>query len=269
MKKEKYLKGLVRKGQKLCNVMYKSENLIVHTAKKGNGKHFVVLGSGYSMSVDENNRITEHDPVMMWPDVSQFSENTTVMSIFYPFECKGLEEAGKEICDYFNEFEFEELIFIGHSKCGVCFANMAKWLENERVIITISAPFYGTPIANLDFQMKLNWFARWIYSKIFSNHKVDQDICPGSEFLARADFSGLNKFPHNNIVSTVGSKITLNPITLFLRYMDKKGIHGDGIVPRDSQELPFANVILDIIEATHAESLKKGIEIVKGHLSTL
>ena len=81
----------VRKGQLIPNVNYKSKNLLIHIPKQGGKRRLVILGSGYSMSVDQNNRVIHHDPLMILPSLKQYEDGTTVMSIFYPFESEGLE----------------------------------------------------------------------------------------------------------------------------------------------------------------------------------
>ena len=41
------------------------------------------------------------------------------------------------------------ITLLGHSKCGVCFANAVKWIKHEHInTVTISAPFQGTPMAD-------------------------------------------------------------------------------------------------------------------------
>lgn len=258
----------VEKGEVIQDVNYKSENLIIHIAKQGTNKKLVILGSGYSMSLDENNQVVEHDPLMIWPSVNQYDTDTTVMSIFYPFKSEGLEVAGKELSDFINSnlTQYDEITLIGHSKCGVCFANASKWVSREVNVVTISAPFAGTPITNQEkFLSEINWIMGNIYKLIFSNHRVDQDIMIGSEFIQNADYSGLKMHNSINIISTCPES-SVNPLELFLMYMDSKGINGDGIVPEESQGLSFEEVEEMRIKATHATSLDKGIRLIKDTL---
>lgn len=261
----------VVKGETLENVVYKSENLIIHVAKEGEeeSKRLVILGSGYSLSIDEENRIESHDPLMIFPSMKQYSKGTTVMSIYYPFQSRGLEEAGRELSNFINSElnEYDEITLIGHSKCGVCFANASKWIDRKVAIVTISAPFYGTPSADEKLiSEKLNFIERVAYSMIFSNHNVDKDIMPNSRFMKRVDYSGLENHWHINVVSTCPQK-TFNPIEILLKYMDKRvEIFGDGIVPKESQEKSFPNTTSREIKATHATSLEKGIEVIKKYV---
>lgn len=252
-------------GDILKNVLYKSNNIIIQQVQEGN-RNLVVLGSGYSLSIDEQNKIVNHDPFMILPN-TEFQEET-VMSIFYPLESKGLEDAGKELSYFINSVmpDYDSMTLIGHSKCGVCFANMAKWIECKNVnVVTISAPFQGTPIADKELMFeRLTWFEERIYTLIFSNHNVDKDIIPNSNFLQNADYSGLQNCTHINIVSKCPKK-SGSPLDMILKYLDEKGkINGDGIVPEISQQSVFySNTISKDIEAIHATSLEIGVRIVK------
>ena len=259
----------VKEGDVLQNVVYRSENLVVHVAKEGTNEKLVILGSGYSLSINEQNKITNHDPLMIMPSTKEYRDNTTVMSIFYPFECKGLEEAGKELSIFVNEIakEYDEIILIGHSKCGVCFANAAKWIQQTVTIATVSTPFNGTLIADRKTILeKLGFFEKIAYTLIFSDHQVDKDIIPESNFIKNADYSGLQEHHHINIISTCPSK-TLNPIEWFLIYLDKKYVNGDGIVPEMSQKLTLDQTTEKNIKATHATSLQKATIYLKENIN--
>lgn len=252
-------------GDILKNVLYKSNNIIIQQTQKGN-RSLIILGSGYSLSIDEQNKIVNHDPLMILPNIK--FEEETVMSIFYPFESRGLEDAGKELSHFINSImqDYDRITLIGHSKCGVCFANAAKWIECEDLnVVTISAPFQGTPIADKELMFEnLTWFEERIYTLIFSNHNVDKDIIPNSNFLQNADYSGLEKCTHINIVSKCPQK-SRTPLDMILKYLDKRGkISGDGVVPKISQQsISYSNTISEDIDAIHATSLEMGLEIVK------
>lgn len=206
---------------------------------------------------------------MILPNI-EFQEET-VISIFYPFESEGLENAGKELSAFVNSImqEYDSITLIGHSKCGVCFANTVKWIKHKYVnIVTISTPFQGTSIADKEAMFEeLNWFEEQVYTLIFSNHTVDQDIMPNAEFIQNADYSGLENCTHINIVSECPRRST-SFLDIVLTYLDEMAkIKGDGIVPKASQQyLSYSNTIEVEIEATHATSLKIGVEIVKKKL---
>ncbi len=252
-------------GEFFENVVYKSQNLIIQQVAEGN-RDLIILGVGGSLSVDEQNKIVHHDPLMLLPDIE--FQDETVLSIFYPFETAGLEDAGKELSTYINSItpQYDSITLIGHSKFGVCFANAAKWIKQKEIltVFTISTPFYGTSIADKDAMFeKLNWFEYGAYMMNFSNHKVDQDLIPDSEFFKNADYSGLENCRHINIISKCPPKAQ-SFLDFLLKYLDERGeINGDGIVPEASQNLSYSNTITEKIEATHDTSLEMGVEMAK------
>lgn len=258
-------KIFVYKGDLVENVVYTSENLIIQQVQGGN-RNLIIFGTGYSLSVDNQSKVVNHDPFMILPTID-FQEET-VMTIFYPFEASGLESAGKELSTFINSImqDYDSITLIGHSKCGVCFANATKWIQNSNLnIITISTPFQGTPMADKENVSKnLTWLEQKIYTFIFSNHAVDQDLIPNSQFLQNVDYSGLENCTHINIVSKCPQK-TGNLLDVVLTYFDKKvGINGDGIVPQTSQQyLSYPNSIEEVIEANHSTSFSVGVEIAK------
>lgn len=147
------------------------------------------------------------------------------------------------------------------------FCQSSKWLEREVAIVSVSAPLnnFGTPIANKKvFDSRLNFIEKIFFHKIFSNHNVDKDLCENSEFLTNLNMHYLHKHRYQIVVSVCG-KFTLNPVQLFLTWVDKaKGINGDGIIPKCSQ-IPKDESFIQI-SATHADSMDKTIQIVKDFL---
>ena len=147
------------------------------------------MGSGYSLSINEQYEIISHNLLQVLPNIGW--EEATIWSIYYPFESKGLEEVGKELSTYLNlrEDEYDSITLIGHSKCGVCFANAVKWMDYENLTVaTISTPFEGTPMVDeKEMTEKLNGFMQLAYKLIFSNHNVDKDLITNSEFMQNVD----------------------------------------------------------------------------------
>lgn len=253
---------------KLRNVIYKTENIVLQEVRKSSSKTCIIMWSGYSLSVNENNKVIYKDPLLFPPKGKQYGDYT-VLSLFYTFECKGLDISGKELANYINNNmnQYDNIILHGHSKCGSCFVNLAKWLEREVAIVSVSAPLnnFGTPIANKKvFDSRLNFIEKIFFHKIFSNHNVDKDLCENSEFLTNLNMHYLHKHRYQIVVSVCG-KFTLNPVQLFLTWVDKaKGINGDGIIPKCSQ-IPKDESFIQI-SATHADSMDKTIQIVKDFL---
>ncbi len=270
---------LVMKGDKAGEILYKSENVILQVLEqKEDAKNVVILGEGYSESVNEDGKITECDPLMFKPNKKLFNDDTQVIYVYYPFDTKKQQErlgvAGREIAKYINEnlkgYEEENIVAIGHSKCGVCFANMAKWLTRKITIVTVSSPFKGTIVADKSvFKEKMNPFEFAIYDVMFSNHQVDKDIIPNSNFLEQANYDGLANQKHINIVSVCKEKSD-NLIDNALAYINSKySINGDGIVSLESQLIEYENTIQVFIDASHATSMEKGIEAIKQYIPCL
>lgn len=269
----------VMKGDKVGEILYKSENVILQVLEYNeNAQNVVILGEGYSESVNEKGIITHCDPLMFKPNTNLFNQNTQVIYVYYPFDVEQQQErlgiAGQEIASYINEnlkdYEEENIVAIGHSKCGVCFANMAQWLNRKITIVTISSPFKGTVVADKSlFKEKMNYFEFSIYNIMFSDHQVDKDIIAGSCFLEQANYDRLANQNHINIVSAC-KKESNNLIDNILSYInDKYSINGDGIVPLESQLMEYENTIQIFIEASHATSMEKGIEVAKQYISCL
>lgn len=188
------------------------------------------------------------------------------MTLYYPKACKGLDVAGKELAEFINENldSYKKIILHGHSKCGCCFANLAQWLSKWSIlrthIITVSAPLRGTPFANFEgFSQKLNAIEKFFYRKIFSDHNVDRDISPNSKFISNLNLQSIDKLHREYIVSKCAP--SLNPIDWILWLIDiRAGIHGDGIVPLDSQ---IPDGIYYQIKASHSTSMRNSCKIVR------
>ena len=269
----------VMKGDKAGEILYRSDNVILQVLEQNeDAQNVVILGEGYSESVNEEGVITHCDPLMFKPNTNLFNQDTQVIYVYYPFDVEQQQErlgiAGQEIASYINEnlkdYEEENIVAIGHSKCGVCFANMAQWLNRKITIVTISAPFKGTVVADKKlFKEKMNCFEFSIYNIMFSNHQVDKDITASSYFLEQANYDGLANQNHINIVSACKKKSN-NLIDNILSYInDKYSINGDGIVPLESQLMEYENTIQIFIDASHATSMGKGIEVAKQYIPCL
>ncbi len=256
---------------KLRNVIFKTKNVIIQEVRKStdhNCKTCIIMGSGYSLSVDEKNNVTHKDPLFFPPSGNMYGDYT-VLSLFYPFECEGLSVVAEELANYIdtNMYQYENIILHGHSKCGSCFIEATKYLKRKVTVVSVSAPLnrQGTPIANRKvFDDRLNWLEKIFFHKIFSDHNVDKDLCENSKFLTNLTMDNLQRHNYMIIVS-VCKKFTLNPVELLLTWIDKyKNINGDGIIPRETQipkEKPFVE-----ISSTHAGSMKSSVRFVKDFL---
>lgn len=107
-----------------------------------------------------------------------------------------------------------------------------------------------------------------IFCKIFIDHKVNDDVTIGSEFIQNADYSGLKNHNHINIIS-VCPETDSNILDFLLIYIDKKGVNGDGIVPYESQKLQYETTREIKVEAIHATSMEKALDEIKKIISDL
>ena len=259
------MKTLIKKGQYLENVVFKGKNVIIQKIETElRSKRCIVIGNGHSLSVDEDDKITLHDPGMSKFAVSM---KHTVYAFYFTFESDGLLESSKELAEFVNKisYYYEEVILIGHSKCGVCVQNAKQYINRKNTIVTISAPFDGTFIADkkaCESKLKNLLFIK-IYNKIFSNHNVDKDIMPNSEFIQNMNRQCID-FNITSSINKVGDCKNIKDLILFI--FDKMmKVNGDGIVSLDSQMKCFANIDVNI-SCSHASSLQKGLEVVRSFI---
>jgi len=165
------------------------------------------MGSGYSLSLDNENNVVH-----------------------------------EELAHYINNSmqQYENIILHGHSKCGSCFIEATKFLKRKVTIISVSAPINkeGTPFADRHlFDTRLNWLEKLFLHKIFSDYNIDKDLCKNSKFLTNLSLDYLTHHKHLIVVSECG-KFTFNPTQLLLTWIDKsKMINGDGIISKSSPDL--------------------------------
>ncbi len=261
----------VFKGECLKELCYKSNNLIVQPLKKGKSekKTVVVLGNGWNVSVDSNNKVTKHDPFFLIPkaEVKLLEEKGyEILTAYFPFECSGIEHSGWELAQFINDnYKDYQIILLGHSKSGVCFANLCKWLEadNEDItVVTVSAPYGGVKSDKENLQ-KLNTFQKWLYPQIIVGHRTNDDITKNSNFLNEvADFSGLSTVNFYCVRSVLPNHPFM-PIDILLKWTDNKfEINGDGIVGINEQQPPIQAKEEFMIEASHQSSMQKAIKLL-------
>lgn len=257
----------VSKGDVLENVVYSKQNLLIQKIKEHSGRSCVILGNGNSLSINEENRVTWMDPGMHYANADCI-ENHTIFAFYFPNECKGLVDAASELAFFINARlqEYDEIILIGHSKCGICLAYSMKWIEREVRLITISSPFRGTILCEPDvFERGLTKLEIAIYRKIYSDHQVDRDISTISKVITRIDVSRLNRYNYINVVSVCGKLSDVRSLKdLAVYYINwRKNIEGDGFVPKRSQRpkgLYCDSYLTLYITASHAVSLKVGLK---------
>lgn len=133
---------------RLRNIVYKSQNLILQQVRKSKSTTCIIMGSGYSLSLDTSNKVIHKDPLFFPPSGKDYGDYN-VLSLFYPFECEGLSQAAFELANYINDSmeNYTHIILHGHSKCGSCFVKTAEFLERKVSIVSVSSPLNcnGTP----------------------------------------------------------------------------------------------------------------------------
>ena len=257
--------------------LYDLDVLIVRLNKGKEGAPVVFYGDGHSVNLDPKGSVTWSDPLYKPLKTIHGYQDCTVYAVYFPTTTRGLSEAAMKLAGFINTKvpATAEVVLHGHSKCGCCFINAAQWITRCCTIVSVSAPLQGTPIADLGkFSAKLNPIVRFVYLKIFSDHKVDKDICPGSDFI-----NGLGLKPaierHDLHIVTSRCGFTFNPVDWVLCLVDKVlGINGDGIVPLDSQypigvrftkraRLPrMDRVHFHQLVASHATSLRSSLRFI-------
>ena len=143
----------VNEKMDIKNVLYKTRNVLLIGV---DGRHkedtAYIVCEGLSMSVDDYNVPYKWDPYLSIPTEKKYEGilNGDIISMYFPFECKGLQKAGEDLAFYINENmkKYSQVVIIGHSKAGVCIANMARMLARKCVLVFVSAPFEGTIIVS-------------------------------------------------------------------------------------------------------------------------
>lgn len=133
----------------LRNIVYKSSNLIVQQLQEGpvSANTAVVVGSGHSVSVDDNNNVTFADPGFRPPKkISNYGTDCTLFTIYYPKTCEGLDAAVQELAEFINEdlAFYRQIILHGYCECGLFFLNLyheqlTPWSKRRTHVVSVSA----------------------------------------------------------------------------------------------------------------------------------
>lgn len=249
----------------LNGVVYKTKNVVIQRVQEGEKrKRCYIIGNGHSLNVDDNDVVTKHDPCMhkFQPKISK---DNTVYAFYFTFECLGLEESSKDIAEFVNNLseEYEQIFLVGHSKCGLCLYNASHYCEKGITLVTISTPFCGTIIADKETVGKKlkSRILKKVYHMIFSDHNVDRDIIPNSQFIKNMQRATYKE--HINITSSLKNAFSCkNIMDLLLFIWDKiMRINGDGLVPISSQKANSTRTVN--MTCSHANSLRKGLKLIE------
>ena len=249
-------------NMRINTVLYKSSNLLLLGLRNNESDIAFIVCEGLSMDVNDENFICQWDFGMSIPTQKEYPEfKGDILLMYFPFDCEGLENAGEELASYinWNMYMYKNIILIGHSKAGVCFANMARLLERRTTMMFISAPFLGTKIVEpAEVARYLNFIEYSIYDKVYSKHNVDIDIMRGSNFIRNADYSGVKNHKCINVISEIKSIRSIADIGCYYLKQRLKYCHSDGIIEVYSQEYlnkKYSEVAKIYIDASHANSL--------------
>lgn len=284
------MKNFWHKGDHISSC-YRTDNIILHVVQIGKGRgRTIIIGNGHSMSVDSEGVVTKIEPAMSIPRyIQKFNKNDTVYDFYYTFECVGLDEAAKDLAEFIVTNELGEDIWLfGHSKCGVCFYKAIQYIFSNFVrskinLVTISAPFNGTIMATKRFRRipkKLNFLLNFVHYILFSDHVIDHDISPRSEFLGTLPIEEevLKCCTHYNVCSTlVETKFwkCKGVQDKFCKFLEWAVGLDDGIVCYDSQfihpekYMSSGRFAQGTVLCGHTSSLGLGIDLVlSGKLDT-
>ena len=247
----------IRNNSKLGKIVEQTNNIIVLEEQRGISPRCYVIGVGNSVTLDDKQRVKKHDPFM--PRFSSGVNSIDTVYVFYfTNACKGLADAGKDVAEFVNKLGFyNEVVLVGHSKCGVCLSYATEYCNQPQQItlITISTPFKGTVLADGNAMRRdlKKWYLRLGYNLIFSDHPVDRDIAPCSEFIKSLKPPVCKR--HVNIATYLNAKCDCrSAIDRVLLWWNKAiNLGGDGFVPLESQKTECD--VQFFVPASHATSL--------------
>lgn len=259
-----------RKGEnfmKMKGIVYKSGNMILQHVNRTESRFAVIVGPGHTIALDEADNITFKDPLFTPPKQNKHYGGCNVFMYYYTLHGRGLEAAGEELARFINENmrDYQKVILHGHSKSGLDFLSIAgrEILKRKVAVVAVSAPLRGTQVADWEsFREILDTkIEKYAYSKIFSNHSVDQDICFGSQFIKMLQIEKAFEQHNCNVIVSRCGKL-MNPIDWILGWLDTRWkIGGDGVVPLYCQ-VPGNGIPYNEITASHATSLQRSVYYV-------
>lgn len=256
---------LVRNGSYFSGIAYMNTNIILRCIQLGlKNDRCYIIGNGHSLSVNQNEYVTSHDPCMT-TYIPKISKDHTVYAFYFTFEAPSLNQAASDLSLFVNSLPnmYKKIILVGHSKCGLCFSFAARCCKREISLVTISTPFFGTVFADKEISLYLLNFRlyKFIYNKIFSNHNVDKEITPQAR-LCQDELQYVCK-NHINVKCELENLSDCQSIAdIFFLLLDRyMGINGDGIVPIASQNVIGSKSIT--ITSSHAASLKNALKIIE------
>lgn len=255
-------------------IVYENDEFILYNIQNSSNQTLVIIGTG---------NIIDWRPMKLQKPIYS---NCSIYAMYFKKKNTGLYNAGRQLAEYINNCKYANVIFVGHSKCGVmAYTSLASNLKLRQTLILISAPLAGTELATPDvvkhrflsntskslvsrclFSL-VHYFEYFIYRYLFyGNYPIDHDIALNSDYT----FDNFNPMVlrRQNFVNIVASceNITTNKDfkDSFLCWLDKRlSIGGDGVVSLPSQSLlaPTHSIC-----ATHSSSLTASRLIVQHYI---
>ena len=203
-----------------------------------------------------------------------------VYTLYLKPNCKGMEEAQKEISSYINS-SLKKFELMGYSKGGVLMAGLELKRPTRIAIVT---PTFGTIITDeskLESCIKtytcleeevspLEKMELQVYKQLLhilgSRRPVDRDITLESQYLTQKNFDNLWRHRVLLVIAQCPQEKSEDIRDRVFQRMGKclDCLRGDGILPLSHQQFlrKYADEVL-LVEATHATVLAKDESMMK------
>ena len=162
-----------------------------------------------------------------------------VFLYYYQPSCSGINSAKFDFVQYIQhilaEREYENIYLVGHSNaaivCALAIHDLFEWLSEfnyhdmlipDIKLITVSAPFGGTPIMELSTEQVMrgpNFMLNLIRSAVFKGYQVERDISVDSAIIQKLDLYQVKKYIFKNYCSQIGSLKNVCTVEDFLNYL--------------------------------------------------
>lgn len=201
-------------------IVYNGRNFILTLVKEGKpGETYLIVNNGFTIK-DPFAGPVKPDFPNAWifglyyklsnPEVS-FPKRRRVKKLLKKrpefFGCEGLHEAQKELMQLLEkQMASNYVILVGFTKSAVMMLNHAKYSSN--VLVDAICPMFKGTLATIPDIMKkyLKWFYPCV-GWILTEHIVDEDIKPYSEYLLEADYTGINPEQVTVVRSTLDNRV--------------------------------------------------------------
>lgn len=156
-------------------------------------------------TIPKKNRSNVSDPFMFSMDNEAYEKvDCTVYTVYFLPTCSGIKEAANALYDVVKMWDFDNMLFIGHSKGALLMTEMLRYVQTKQANVLLISPTYPTMFGDEELLLKQmdeigdirRHLIKPIIKLIGSRRKVDYDMAPSSLFLKQLDISQLAK--HNS-----------------------------------------------------------------------